>query len=79
MSIVCKLFGHGTQQGVHSGAEYMRVEPFVIDGIGREHAYLRARCPRCDAYYTAGKIHLPARDKERALEIQLRKALGEAK
>lgn len=59
MNPLCWLFGHRSTEGVHSGAEYMRVRPTSIDGISREHADLIARCPRCDERYTAGRIHRP--------------------
>ncbi len=70
-SWTCAIFGHQPMEGVSSGAEYMTVTRTVIDGIRREHGYLRAKCHRCSALYEAGKIHLPAREKERELERQL--------
>lgn len=60
MSLFCKLFGHKPQQDVWSGAEYMRWGNWgTIDGIGREHRSLTARCARCNQHYNAGKVHLP--------------------
>lgn len=67
MNLLCLVFGHKSLQGIYSGAEYMRVVPGAIDGIGREHARLYATCPRCEREYSAGAIHLPPRALERAL------------
>lgn len=64
MSILCKLGGHKSLEHVYGGAEYMRVVPFAVDGIGREHATLYAQCPRCNQEYDAGKIHIPRARKE---------------
>lgn len=63
MSILCKLFGHqppvyGQHRG-SGGSEYMNVHVFTTDGIGRVHAYIDGRCPRCEATYNVGKIHVP--------------------
>lgn len=71
MNLLCLVFGHKSLQGIYSGAEYMRVVPGAIDGIGREHARLYATCPRCEREYSAGAIHLPARDAERELVKKL--------
>lgn len=65
MSILCKLFGHKSSEHVYSGGEYMKVCRDTIDGIGREHARLYARCPRCEKTYRAGMIHLIQRDCDR--------------
>jgi hypothetical protein len=59
MNLLCSLFGHKSRERDYSGGEYMRVQLGEIDGIGREHATLYARCPRCDKTYRAGRIHLP--------------------
>ena len=67
MNLLCLVFGHKSLEGIYSGAEYMRVVPGSIDGIGREHARLYAHCPRCEREYTAGAIHLPPRALERNL------------
>jgi len=58
MSILCTLFGHKSREHDYSGGEYMRVRRGPIDGIGREHATLIARCPRCNREYRAGQVHL---------------------
>lgn len=65
MSIICWLFGHKPQEGVWSGAEYMKAEIFTTDGVGREHYNLWADCARCDAKYHAGRVHGPLIRKER--------------
>lgn len=64
MSLLCRLVGHKTQEGVYSGAEYMRARPGSTDHIGREHWYLYAECRRCEAEYLAGKIHGPLKIQE---------------
>lgn len=58
MSILCRLFGHKSNEHVYDGGEYMRIRTGAIDGIGREHATLFATCPRCVQEYRAGQIHL---------------------
>jgi hypothetical protein len=60
MNLFCHLFGHKPQEGVYSGAEYMRWGSWgTVDGIGRDHRSLEAKCARCEKRYTAGKIHMP--------------------
>lgn len=63
MNLLCKLFGHKPPQyGAHlglGGSEYMDVKIYATDGIGRVHAYLMGRCPRCEQMYDVGKIHVP--------------------
>ena len=60
MSLLCMLVGHKTQEGVHSGAEYMRwISWSVIDGVGRDHRGLESKCSRCGECYVAGKVHMP--------------------
>lgn len=60
MSVLCKFFGHKPQEGVGSGAEYMRWGNWgAVDGIGRHHHSLEARCARCNEWYSAGKVHMP--------------------
>lgn len=59
MNLICKLFGHKSREKCYSGGEYMRVSIYTTDGIGRVHATLSAQCPRCNAEYRAGMIHLP--------------------
>lgn len=65
MSILCKLFGHKSREHDYSGGQYMDVRRDTIDGIGREHARLYARCPRCEKSYRAGMIHLVQRECDR--------------
>jgi hypothetical protein len=59
MNILCILFGHKPREHDYSGGEYMQVSIGAVDGIGRVHATLRARCPRCGVIYRAGQIHVP--------------------
>ncbi|WP_289241666.1 hypothetical protein [Delftia sp.] len=65
MSILCRLFGHKPRERDYSGGEYMRVARGPVDGIGREHATLYARCLRCEQEYRAGQIHLIQRQCDR--------------
>lgn len=65
MNILCKLFGHKSSEHDYSGGEYMRLARGAIDGVGREHATLYARCPRCEKKYRAGQIHLIQRECDR--------------
>jgi hypothetical protein len=71
LGIPCRLFGHKPQEETYSGAEYMEVSPGAIDGIGREHATLHAKCARCNKKYRAGQIHLPERYSEKLLKKKL--------
>lgn len=73
MNILCTLFGH--QPPVYTeggyGGQYMAVLPHGIDGIGREHADVKAKCPRCGELYKVGMIHLPVRHHEQVLNSKL--------
>lgn len=58
MSILCKLFGHTPAIGYGRGPQYGEVWGSEVDGIGREHLYLKYRCRRCsDSIYL--NIHVP--------------------
>ncbi len=59
MNIICKIFGHRSMEHIHSGGEYMTIRPTSIDGIGREHATLYGRCPRCGVEHRVGAAHRP--------------------
>jgi hypothetical protein len=59
MNILCALFGHHVPIFRPHGAEYVKVEHFGTDGIGRVHGNLRAVCPRCGRKYLLGRIHIP--------------------
>jgi hypothetical protein len=64
MSILCALFGHKSNEDVYDGGQYVRIgSPQVVDGIGRHHATLYARCPRCGREYRAGSIHIPKEER----------------
>lgn len=56
--LLCILFGHRSLEDTYSGADYVTVERGPVDGIGREHAVLYGRCPRCDRKYRVGRLHL---------------------
>lgn len=65
MGILCGLFGHKTNERVYSGAEYVDVVFGPIDGIGREHATLYGKCPRCEGRYRIGQMHRPQEWQEK--------------
>lgn len=57
--LICKLFGHATltMAGWAGGTGYAEVAYSTTDGIGRDHLYLKARCPRCGADYRICNVH----------------------
>lgn len=57
--LLCKAFGHKTNEKIYTGGEYAEVQPTTTDGIGREHATLYARCPRCNEKHRIGQVHRP--------------------
>src|ERR1700751_5760424 len=57
--LICKMFGHKSTENIYSGAEYMDIRPGAIDSIGREHATLWGRCPRCGVRHRVGQVHRP--------------------
>ena len=65
MKILCGLFGHKApvyaEKGWWSpGQEYARVDSDLqVDGTGRVHAKVNAKCPRCGEEYKICRIHLP--------------------
>ena len=61
MGLICKAFGHTTQgeNPKSPGAEYMECIPYTRDGMGTEHAYIKANCQRCGEKFDVGKIHIP--------------------
>lgn len=65
MNILCKIFGHKppvyAKKGWFSpGEEYAKVEKNIItDGIGRKHAVIKSKCPRCGIEFKLCRIHLP--------------------
>ena len=58
-TLICKLLGH--KPPVHYG----KVIPSVVDGIGREHAFVEAECPRCGKRYHVVDIHLIQTSRDR--------------
>jgi len=70
---LCKTFGHVPPRR----PVYFRVRPTAIDGLNTEHADCLAPCERCGEQFVVGHIHLPAREREKALERKL-KAIKEA-
>lgn len=59
MSILCAIFGHKSNHGIHSGAEYMTLKARGVDGINRHHYATFSECPRCHVEYKSGMIHIP--------------------
>lgn len=59
--LMCRIFGHKAPKYGNQPA-YGRVRPGTIDGVGREHANVIARCDRCDTEYVIIKIHLPKKE-----------------
>lgn len=51
---------HKLPEGWCGGPPYFQIANIVTDGIGREHAYLKAECARCGEKFTAAMVHLPA-------------------
>jgi hypothetical protein len=63
MKILCHLVGH--QPPVYStpgwyspGNEYGWLVPGAVDGIGRQHALVKAKCARCGKDFTVARVHL---------------------
>lgn len=59
MKLLCLLFGCRS-----CATEYGQAYRCGIDGIGREHAYVKARCIRCDRWFVVSCIHMPRRKKK---------------
>jgi len=55
----CYFRDHVPERGWAKGLPYFRIKEKIIDGIGREHAYLEATCRRCGEKYIVGAVHLP--------------------
>lgn len=67
--ILCKLFGHKppiyAKKGWYSpGKEYGSIINIVTDGIGREHAQIQTRCPRCKELFMICRVHLPKQEDQ---------------
>ena len=60
MNILCCMFGHRSMDGIYGGAQYHTVHGSDVDGIGRVHLRLYAKCPRCGKHFASGVIHQPA-------------------
>lgn len=69
MSLFCKLLGHKVQPGYASvyGSKYLEVQYAGTDGMNVEHATLHTECERCTKRFQVGKIHMQARESEKAL------------
>ena len=58
----CIDFGHKHLNGEEflGGRDaYFTITHIVLDGIGRYHAYLEAKCLRCGKNFRVGMVHLP--------------------
>lgn len=64
MNILCRIFGHKSNENVYSGAEYMRIFSAQVDGMGIQHVTLESRCSRCGKWHRSGQLHLPAHKKQ---------------
>jgi hypothetical protein len=70
MSLLCVLVGHKppvyAKKGWYSpGEEYADVHVGAVDGIGRVHAEVTAKCARCGAEFIVCRIHVPDVQRER--------------
>jgi len=63
VSLLCRLFGHKLDPylyaDIHTGA---------VDGIGREHASVHARCIRCSTVHQVAQVHLVPRHAEKRMQ-----------
>lgn len=60
MNIICRAVGHVTS-GEHPrcpGEEYMEIDYFCVDGVGRKHAIIHAECQRCGDRFKVGMVHI---------------------
>lgn len=58
MSIICYIFGHKMPEWNN----YHKFGGSEIDGIGREHGYLKCECPRCGEVVSSGMVHMPKKE-----------------
>ncbi len=67
--MLCRLFGHQPEPGYYRDSKggdcygYLEVEKYVVDGIGRRHACVYAKCRWCGKRYQVGYIYLNNLDK----------------
>lgn len=59
MNLNCKLFGHVMPKGYAGDPPYLEARGGSVDGIGREHWSLYARCDRCDDKFHVANVHGP--------------------
>jgi hypothetical protein len=57
--LLCWLFGHKLPKGYAGGRPYLEPYGGSVDGIGREHWRLYARCPRCEQKWHVVNVHGP--------------------
>ncbi len=59
MNFMCLMHGHALPVGYGETPPYLEAEGGHIDGIGREHWRLFAKCRRCDERYQVANVHGP--------------------
>lgn len=67
MNILCKMFGHKPPRltwengfPFPGGKTYLKISmPPIVDGVGRQHVYLKGECARCEAEFSAYMAYLP--------------------
>lgn len=63
--LLCEILGHKLPKGYANGRPYLTIKTVLTDGIGRQHAFLYARCDRCDEEYHVASIHLPEGEEQK--------------
>jgi hypothetical protein len=61
--LLCSIVGHQppvyAKKGWYSpGEEYGKLVLGVIDGTGRQHAFLHAECARCGTVFMVARVHV---------------------
>lgn len=59
MNLLCKWFGHRTL-GYVGRPPYMTILGGAVDGTNTQHCRLEMKCDRCQSFYIAGYLHMPA-------------------
>lgn len=71
----CRLFGHTLPKGYGRSPPYLDITRHGVDGIGREHASLYAKCRHCDQSYHVASVHLPKTWREEEAQQRLTNAI----
>ena len=59
MKLMCFFFGHKMPKGYAGGKPYLNLSVGVIDGIGRIHGTIMAKCDRCGDCFDVCHVHIP--------------------